>query len=172
MQKRVTALEGSLPQGLNAIQEKLSAAEAKSGSDLERIGQRVDALFNSSETAGQRLAGLEGGVGALNGRADSTSAELASSTRKAKVRLVGLVEILKTQVDAITRDLRSVEKTMKADLGNDAERLDSLGKRIETIDAGVKERVEKVQSELVDLRAELRDALRSVLRASVKTNPP
>ena len=70
-------------------------------------------------------------------------------------------------MDAISKELRSVEQTMKTDLGNDAQRLATLGQRVEAIGAAVEDRMGKVEGQAAEVREELKDALRSVLRSSV-----
>ena len=172
LQERAASLERSLPQGIAALEEKISASDARGRADLEKVDQRVGSLSDGLGGAGQKLAGLEAALSALNGKVDGVMADLSSSLARATERLDAVEAKHRAQMEELSHDLRSVEKTMKADLGNDADRLNSLGKKVDEIDASVKARTEKVQSELTDLRGELRDALRSVLRASVGTNPP
>ena len=143
----------------------MAADEGRSGSDLERVESRLGSLSTRSDAADAKQAGLEDALVSLRESGQSSAAELAKATQ----RLDGLEVAFRAEVGKVSNDLLSFEQTMKADWGNDTQKLASMGDRVQAMEASVKEKLAEFEIQVTELREELKDALRSVLRGVAPT---
>ena len=164
--QRVSALEASANSDIAALRQRESEIEERHRSEVGRVEQKLDAAASMAKGSMERVAALEGRLSSLEGRVDSMGREVASLVSQADQKVEALGGALRSEAQAISEEARRSEEALRSQIGTQAGKIASFEERLGLLDAGVGGTVKKMEEQITEVRAELKDALRFVLRTS------
>lgn len=166
IERRVAALTESVSKGTGSLHQRIAEVDERAASEFSRVDQRVGAAGDGLEAMAERVAAVEGATGLLKGGMESSKSELAATIASANRRLDGLEERLRTEIDKLAENTRSMEDTVHAESESAGRRITTFEARIDSMSALAAETTKKLEEQIASVRSELKDALRSVLRAT------
>ena len=164
--QKVSALEAYTDSGLAALRQKESEIEERHRSEVGGVEQKLDAAASMAKGSMERVAALEGRLSSLEGKVDSMSSEVASLASQADQKVEALGNALRSEAQATSEDARGSGEALKSQIGAQAGKIASIEERLGLLDSGGGGTVKKMEEQITEGRAELKDALRFVLRTS------